>query len=66
MGAEEAPLKGSGGAGSFVCDVKELRRRARSPVEEGDVTEAAIGPYRGSKFNGHHQREFGALSQERR
>jgi hypothetical protein len=50
MGAEETPLKGSGGGGSFVGDVKELRRGARSPVEEGAVTGAVIGPYRGSKF----------------
>jgi hypothetical protein len=30
------------------------------------VTGAAIGPYRESQFNGHHQRELRALSQERR
>ena len=30
------------------------------------VTGAAIGPYEESQFNGHHQRELRALSQERR
>lgn len=52
MGAEGMSLNGSGGAESFVCDVKELRRRVRLPVEEGAVTGAAIGPYSESKFMG--------------
>ena len=58
MGAEWMSLKRSGGAESFVCDVKELRRRVRLPVEEGAVTGAAIGPYRNPSSIRHHQREF--------
>jgi hypothetical protein len=42
MDGEETPRKGSGGAGAFVSDVKELRGRARSHIEQGAVTGAAI------------------------
>jgi bacterioferritin len=38
MSAKETERKGGGGAGSFVSDVKELRRRARSHIEQGAVT----------------------------
>jgi hypothetical protein len=38
VSAKETERKGSGGAGAFVSDVKELRRRARSHIEQGAVT----------------------------
>jgi hypothetical protein len=39
MSAKETKRKGSAGAGLFVSDVKELRRRARSHIERGAVTD---------------------------
>jgi bacterioferritin len=38
VSAKKMERKGRGGARSFVSDVKELRRRARSHIEQGAVT----------------------------
>ena len=66
MGDAETPRNGGGRARSLVSDVKERRRRAPSHIEQGFVRGAAIGLYWESRFDGHQQRELGALSHEGR